>query len=249
MSSNLSGSTALITGATSGIGRATAEALAALGAHVIVTGRDTARGEQAVADIRAAGGKADFIAADLTDAVSARALAEQAESVTGKVDILVNNAGVYSFGPTGDFTERDYDRMYDINVKVPYFLVSALAPKMAARGTGSIVNVSTALSTRGVVGASIYSSTKAALNNLTQAWAAEFGPSGVRVNTVSPGPIHTAGTAALGEGTIDTFAVGSPVPRVGEPHEVAGAIAFLVSPANPYVQAAYLTVDGGVSAV
>jgi NAD(P)-dependent dehydrogenase (short-subunit alcohol dehydrogenase family) len=196
-STDLAGSTALITGATSGIGRATAVRLARRGAHVLVSGRDPGRGEAAVDAIRAAGGKADFIAADLADADSVRALARRAvELGGGHVDILVNNAGVFPFGPTPDASDADIDTVYAVNVKAPFILVAELAPAMAARGKGAIVNVLTMVAHFGVAGMALYGSSKAALTLLTKAWAAEFGPSGVRVNAVSPGPTRTEGTEA-----------------------------------------------------
>jgi len=244
----LNGSTALITGSTSGIGRATAHTLAELGAHVIISGRHQERGEQVAAHIRAAGGKADFVAALLTDAASARSLAQQALSITGRVDILVNNAGIYSFGPTVDTTEKAFDLSYDINVKVPYFLVAELAPRMAGRGAGAIVNILTGVAHKGYAVAGLYGSAKASLMLLTKSWAAEFGPSGVRVNAVSPGPIHTPGTDVMGEG-IDAFAVGTPAARVGEAVEIAAAVAFLVSDEASYIHGVVLPVDGGSVAV
>jgi NAD(P)-dependent dehydrogenase (short-subunit alcohol dehydrogenase family) len=135
---DLTGSTALVTGATSGIGRATATALARRGAHVLISGRDAARGDAAVAAIRAAGGKADFIPADLADADSVRALAHRAAELGGgHVDILVNNAGVFPFGPTADARDEDIDTVYDVNVRAPFILVGALAPAMAARGSAA----------------------------------------------------------------------------------------------------------------
>src|ERR1700691_6118559 len=135
---------ALITGGTSGIGRATANKLAQLGVHVAVVGRNPERGEKTVAEIRKAGGAADFIQSDLRDASSARAVARKALEITkGQVDILVNNAGVYPFGPTHEMSEATFDEVYSLNVKVPYFLVAELAPLMAKRGKGAIVNLST----------------------------------------------------------------------------------------------------------
>src|SRR5256885_13380499 len=137
-------STALITGGTSGIGRAAANKLAQLGIHVIVIGRNAERGEKTVAEIRATGGKADFLSSDLRDAASAREVARRAvELGNGHVDILVNNAGMLPFGPTHDTTEEAFDDVYSLNVKVPYFLVAELAPLMAKTGKGAIVNVST----------------------------------------------------------------------------------------------------------
>jgi NAD(P)-dependent dehydrogenase (short-subunit alcohol dehydrogenase family) len=136
--------TALITGGTSGIGRATALRLAELGIHVLVVGRDRERGDKTVADIRATGGKADFIASDLHDASSAREVAKKAVDLgAGHVDILINNVGIFPFGPTNKTTEEEFDRVYSLNVKAPYFLVAQLAPLMANRGKGAIVNVST----------------------------------------------------------------------------------------------------------
>src|SRR5438128_1446945 len=169
-------STALITGGTSGIGRAAATKLAQLGIHVIVVGRNAARGEKVVAEIRAAGGEADFIPSDLRDASSAREVASRAvELGNGHVDILINNAGIFPFGPTHETTEEVFERVYSLNVKVPYFLVAALAPLMAKRGKGAIVNVSTMVADYGAAGMSLYGSSKAAINLLTKAWAAEYG--------------------------------------------------------------------------
>src|SRR4051794_40344173 len=208
MTEALSGTTALVTGGTSGIGRATAVALAGLGAHVVLSGRDEARGAEVVSRIREAGGKADFVAADLTDAASARALAARAREVGGHVGVLVNNAGIFPTGPTSDTAEPDFDRVYETNVKVPFFLTAELAPEMAARGRGAIVNVSTMVATRGMAGMALYGSSKAAVELMTKAWAAEFGPSGVRVNAVSPGPTRTEGTAVFGDGLDELAAAG-----------------------------------------
>jgi hypothetical protein len=136
--------TALITGATSGIGRAAADKLAQSGVHVMVVGRNVERGEKTIREIRAAGGKADFISSDLRDAASARAVARNAvELGGGHVDILINNAGIFPFGPTHEMSEQSFDDVYALNVKAPYFLVAELAPLMAQRGKGAIINVST----------------------------------------------------------------------------------------------------------
>jgi NAD(P)-dependent dehydrogenase (short-subunit alcohol dehydrogenase family) len=190
--------TALITGATSGIGRAAADKLAQSGVHVMVVGRNMERGKRAIAEIRAAGGKADFISSDLRDAASARAVARKAvELGNGHVDILINNAGVFPFGPTHETSEESFDDVYALNVKAPYFLVAELAPQMAQRGKGAIV--STMVADYGAAGMSLYGSSKAAINLLTKAWAAEYGPNGIRVNAVSPGPTRTEGTAAMGD--------------------------------------------------
>jgi NAD(P)-dependent dehydrogenase (short-subunit alcohol dehydrogenase family) len=242
--------TALITGATSGIGRAVASKLAQSGIQVIVVGRNVQRGEDTIAQIRAAGGKADFIASDLRDAASARAVAKKAvELAKGHVDILINNAGVFPFGPTHEMSEASFDDVYALNVKVPFFLVAELAPRMAERGKGAIVNVSTMVADYGAAGLSLYGSSKAAINLLTKAWAAEYGPKGVRVNAVSPGPTRTEGTAAMGEDALRQLAAQAPAGRPAAPEEIAEAIVFLASDRASFIQGAIVPVDGGRTAV
>ena len=155
MSTDLTGTVALITGATSGIGKATAFALAGRGAHVLVGGRNAARGEAVVTSIRASGAKADFIAVDLGSSDSARELARRATELGGgHVDILVNNAAIFPTGPTAAMTEDDIDAVFAINVKVPFALVGELAPAMASRGKGAIVNVGTMAAEFGMPGTS-----------------------------------------------------------------------------------------------
>lgn len=247
MASN--GSTALVTGGTSGIGRATAKKLAQLGIYVLVVGRNAERGKNTIDEIRAAEGKADFIASDLRDAASAREVARKAiELGHGHVDILVNNAGIYPFGPTHEMTEDQFDRVFSVNVKAPYFLVAELAPLMAKRGKGAIVNLSTMVSEYGSPGMSLYGSSKAAINILTKIWTAEYGQSGVRVNTVSPGPTRTEGTDAMGEG-LQQLAAQGPAGRPATADEIAEAIVFLATDRSSFVYGAKLAVDGGRTAI
>jgi len=241
--------TALITGGTSGIGRAAADKLAQSGVHVMVVGRNVERGEKTIAEIRAAGGKADFISSELRDAASARAVASKAvELGGGHVDILINNAGTYPFGPTHEMSEQLFDDVYALNVKAPYFLVAELAPLMAQRGKGAIVNVSTMVADYGAAGLSLYGSSKAAINLLTKAWVAEYGPKGVRVNAVSPGPTRTEGTAAMRD-AVQQLAAQAPAGRPAAPEEIAEAIVFLATERSSFVQGAILPVDGGRTAV
>lgn len=170
---DLDGLVALVTGATSGLGQATAEELARQGATAIVHGRDAARGQAIVAAITTAGGRARFVAGDLSDPLGP----EQLAAAAGTVDVLVNNAGFSWFGPTADLKADDFDALFASDVRAPFFLVAALAPAMADRGSGSIINISSMAARVGLAGGAVYGAAKAALESLTRAWAAEFSPS------------------------------------------------------------------------
>ncbi|MFW0786514.1 SDR family NAD(P)-dependent oxidoreductase [Gordonia sp. CPCC 206044] len=247
---SVTGEVALVTGATSGIGRATALQLAWRGAHVLISGRDADRGAAVVTEVRNGGGTADFLAADLADPDSCRALAQNAIATAGQVDILVNNAAIAPMGPTPTIAEADLDACYAVNVKAPFFLVAALAPAMAERGHGTIVNVSTMVASFGTVGSGVYGSSKAALELLTKSWAAEFGPRGVRVNAVAPGPTMTDGTAeVLGEAGLTRLAKGSPARRFAAADEIADVVCYLAGTGAGFVHGAVVPVDGGRSAV
>ena len=246
---DLTDRTALVTGSTSGIGRATAIALAARGAHVLIVGRDEARAKQVVADIEGSGGRASFKLTTLADVDSARDLVEWAvEAGDGHVDILINNAGVALMGPSNAATEADFDETFAVNVKVPFFLVAALAPAMAERGWGSIVNISTMVASFGQAGMALYGASRAALELLTKTWAAEYGGRGVRVNAVAPGPTRTRMMEAAPEEVVNAHAALAPAGRVAEPEELAAAIVFLASDDASFVHGVTLAVDGGRTA-
>ncbi|MDO8212038.1 SDR family NAD(P)-dependent oxidoreductase [Conexibacter sp. CPCC 206217] len=238
---DLSGKAALVTGATSGIGAAAAIALAAAGADVIVVGRDRRRGDEVLDRIAATGGTARFIAADLADLGSLQGLVDAA----GDVDVLVNNAGLSIWGATGEFAIDDLDALLALNVRAPFFLVRAFAGAMAQKGEGSIVNVSSMAASVGLVGAAAYGATKAALDALTRSWATEYAPSGVRINSVAPGPTYS------NAGPREVFdAIGATVPlnRVAEPAEIAEIIVFLASARASYATGGTFAVDGGRTA-
>ena len=241
----LTGKTALVAGSTAGIGAETARLLAAAGAEVVVSGRNAERGTATVRTITDHGGRARFVPADLTDLDSLRRLADEA----GAVDVLVNNAGVFPGAPTVSQDVESFDAALAANVRAPYFLTAALAPAMVARGTGSIVNVSTMAARVGMPGLSVYSATKAALESLTRTWAAEFGPAGVRVNTVAPGPTRTDMVlAAMGEEGAQQIAKTTLLGRLATPREIAEVILFLATDRAAYLTGATIAADAGRTA-
>ena len=235
----------LVTGATAGIGRQTAMLFARRGATVIVTGRDTERGAQTVAAIAAEGGRAEFIAADLNDIESVRRLAEQ----VGEVDVLVNNAATHQSAPTLEQDVESFDMTFDVNVKAPFFLTAALLPKMIARGSGAIVNISSMGASVGVPFAPVTAAAKAALESFTRSWAAAFGANGIRVNTVAPGPVRTDGAVGTFGDGLEQLGSATLLGRIADPSEVAEAIVFLASPQASYLTGATVAVDGGFTAV
>jgi NAD(P)-dependent dehydrogenase (short-subunit alcohol dehydrogenase family) len=243
--------TALVTGATSNIGAAIARAFAAEGAHVAVSGRNAERGQAVVDAIRRAGGRADFVRADLDgSAARSRALADEATRVLGgRIDILVNNAGIYPPTTTPDTDEPTFDQVYGVNVKAPYFLTAAIAPAMAAAGNGVIINLGSWIARLGIPISALYSSTKGAVETLTRAWAAEFGPAGVRVNAISPGVIRSADIPDGAEAPGETMMHGTPANAAGTPDAIAKAAVYLAGEDASFVHGTVIDVDGGRTGV
>jgi NAD(P)-dependent dehydrogenase (short-subunit alcohol dehydrogenase family) len=238
---DLEGKVALVTGATSGIGKAAAVQLAAQGATVVVHGRDVARGSAVVAEIENGGGSARFVSADLGETTEALLLAEE----VGDVDILVNNAGFAWFGPSEKLPVNTLDQLFAANVQAPYLLVSVLAPRMVARGEGVIINIASRAGTVGQPDSAAYGATKAALASFARSWAAEYGPAGIRVNAISPGPVYTnAANRELFDASAKTTVLG----RAAEAQEIAEVIGFLASPRASYITGTNIAVDGGRAA-
>lgn len=247
MTPRLADKTALVTGATSNIGRAIAIAFAAEGAHVAISGRSQERGAEVLDEIHAAGGRADFVVASLDGTAKAsRDLAAEATRVLGgRLDVLVNNAGIYPGMSTADTDEATFDEVYAVNVKAPFFLTAAVAPAMAQRGGGAIINLGSWIARLGIPIGSLYSSTKGAIETLTRAWSAEFGPAGVRVNAISPGVIQPPRANGDGEHPGAVMMRGTPAGVIGTPAAVAHAAIYLASDEATFVHGTVIDVDGG----
>jgi NAD(P)-dependent dehydrogenase (short-subunit alcohol dehydrogenase family) len=245
--------TALVTGASRGIGRATASALAAAGAHVLVHyGRSAQDAESLVVDIRSKEGRAGAIQADLGTPDGATLLAKEVRSIVGeRLDVLVSNAGISKAATIKDHTVEDFDNLFATNVRSPFFLVQQLLPVL---GEGSNIIVISSLGAHAVVGKPgldnpsvlAYASTKAALETLVRNWAAILGPRGIRVNAIAPGAIDTdmsnfTKTEAGREMTLGMQAL----KRIGKPEDVADVVAFLASDAARWITGASIPVDGG----
>lgn len=241
--------TAIVTGSSSGIGEAIAHVLATSGAHVVVHGRSAERADAVAVAITERGGRASVVTGDLAESPdAARDFAARAvEALGGRVDILVNNAGIFPVGPTADLPDEDVAALLATNIRVPHDLVGALAPAMAERGAGAVVNITSWMANVGTPAVGLYPATKAALDHLTKAWAAEYGPRGVRVNAVAPGATLTPGNADAAE-ILEAMTAGSPAGKPGRPIDIAFAVRYLASDEAAYLHGATIDVDGGIVA-
>lgn len=239
---------AIVTGASKGIGAGIAEKLAAEGAAVIVNYAQSEQAAEAlVAKIRATGGNASAVKADVSKPAQSKALIDAAAKEFGPVDILVNNAGVFEFRPLAAVDEEHFDRQYNLNVKGLLFATQAAVAAFGDRG-GSVVNISSVVSTSPMANGSVYSSTKSAVDGITKALAAELGPRKIRVNSVLPGVTVTEGFGAMpGNEQIRDWAVGqTPFGRMGHPEDIANVVAFLASDEAGWVTGQTLAASGGL---
>lgn len=243
----LDGKVAVVTGASLGIGAGIAERLSVDGAAVVVNyGRNKDTAEALVAKLRAGGGKAVAVQADVRDRAQVSKLIATAVTEFGRLDVLVNNAGVYEFRPLEAIDETHYDRQFDINVKALLFTTQEAVKAFGPEG-GAIINISSVVGAAPVPNGSVYSATKAAVDALTKSLAAELGPRNIRVNAVAPGMVESEGLREMdASGDFRKYVLSTtPLGRLGTPGDIAGAVAYLASADGDWVTGQVLTVSGG----
>jgi len=247
VSFSLEGKTALVTGASRGLGRAIAVALADAGADVVCASTQRAGTDETAAEIRALGRRAWQVEADLSDRAAILAMADEAERDAGRIDILVNNGGTIRRAPAAEFTLEDWDVVLRTNLDSVFLLSQRLGRGMIERGAGKIVNVASLLSFSGGITVPAYTASKHAVAGLTKALANEWARHGVQVNAVAPGYFRTDNTQRLRDDAARSAEISARIPagRWGEPEDLAGAVVFLASPASDYVNGHVLVVDGG----
>ena len=245
----LTGKVALITGGTTGIGRATAVAYAREGAKVVVAGRREAEGAEAVRLIHEAGGEGLFVATDVSREADVKNLIAKTLEAYGRLDVAFNNAGVELFKPITESSEADYDHIMDINVKGVFLSMQNEIPALLQSGGGVIVNTSSIGGQIGMANVSVYAASKHAVNGLTRCAAMEYAKQNIRVNAVAPGGVRTEMLErfAGGEGSEMDKAMAAmhPVGRIGTPDEIADAVLWLSTDASSFVTGQVVAVDGG----
>ena len=249
------GRAVLITGATSGIGRASAEAFAACGAKVLCSGRDEERGEALIDVIRAAGGTAEFIAGDVTDSIFCDALVSETAERFGRLDALFNNAGIALIGEIDEFSDADWKRIVDVNLNAVFYVARAAVRQMKRNGGGAIVNMSSISGLHGFPGSPAYAATKGAVVLLTKVMALDHAKNNIRVNAICPGDIDTGMTdefyASEGKEPAELRAwlfENTPLGRIGTVEELAQCVLFLASDGAAFMTGAMMSVDGGLCA-
>jgi NAD(P)-dependent dehydrogenase (short-subunit alcohol dehydrogenase family) len=244
---SVAGKTAIVTGAATGIGRATAQLLAARGARVVAAGLQPERLSETVAAITAAGGEAVAVDADVSDPAAIEAVAARAAEAFDGTDILVNNAAIYPLGPWQDMDVEQWDAVFATNIRGYHLMTRAVYPQMVARGGGAVVNVSSVTFFTGQALLLAYVASKGAVIGFTRALAREGGPDGIRANAVAPGAFPTAATEihADQEGLWRDVIEAQSIKRRGEVEDVARAIAFFASDESSFISGQTLLVDGG----
>jgi 3-oxoacyl-[acyl-carrier protein] reductase len=248
--SKLKGKVAVVTGASKGIGAAVAKQLAADGASVVVNYSTSREGaEKVVTEITEAGGKAIAVGGSVAKQSEIDSLFAATQKAYGKVDILVNNAGVYSFASLEDVTGEEYKRLYDTNVLGLLLTTKAALPHFPAAG-GSVINISSVVSSLAPASTSLYASTKGAVDTITKSLAKELGPRGIRVNAINPGLVITEGTHSAGIAGSDFEAgaiASTPLGRAGQPEDIAPPVAFLASDDSRWITGETIFVSGGAA--
>ena len=247
-SDKLTGKVAVVTGASKGIGAGIAKQLAAEGAAVVVNYSSSKSGaDKVVAEITSAGGRAIAVQADLAKKADIERLFAETKKAFGRLDILVNNAGIYGFSPLEDVTEEYFHQQFNLNV-LGLILASQSAVKLFDSAGGSIVNISSVVSTLGFPNASVYSGTKGAVDSITRSLAKELGPRGIRVNAINPGMVETEGTHSAGIAESEMrkqVEAQTPLGRIGKPQDIAGAAVFLASRDSSWITGETLVISGG----